>query len=156
MASASASASLVTSPLACAAYPETAEEPLVLITHNRWRCWFLHGFSPNIPLSLSLSLFDQQAKTLDSVWPCLTTCWKIISNVSVFIFHQNSDFLFFFRERGRSRERSICKLCNYCGKEQRSFLNSKEFEEKFSKITFECFRRIEFFFVIDSKRIYSV
>ena len=41
-----ASASLVTSPPARAAYPETAKEPLVLITHNRWRCWFLSGFSP--------------------------------------------------------------------------------------------------------------
>lgn len=54
-----ASASLVTSPPARAAYPETAKEPLVLITHNRWRCWFLSGFSPKkVRAPLSSSLFD--------------------------------------------------------------------------------------------------
>lgn len=67
MASASASASLVTSPPVCAAYPETAKKPLVLISHNRWRCWFLSGFPK---YSCSLISFVVRVR-VNKPWPSL-------------------------------------------------------------------------------------
>lgn len=98
-----ASASLVTSPPACAAYPETAKEPLVLITHNRWRCWFLSDFPPNIRAPLSSSCCSKKKKKnrlSSSTISRLMTRWKLFgSRVQLLIGEFSVDFKNFFSKK---------------------------------------------------------